>query len=538
MGSGKKGRSFIKQAAILAAAGMIVRFIGFLYRVPMTAIIGDSGNAIYSAGYQVYNFLLILSSAGLPAAIGKMVSQRLALKEYRNAHKVFRVSMMFSVGMGTLAMILLVVFAKAIAANILKMPDSYYTLLTLAPTILIVGIMSVYRGYFQGMNNMVPTAFSQIVEQLFNAVSSVALAYLLMKQSVALGAAGGTLGTGIGALAGLLMMIFVYVLNMGSIKRRNTRPVVGYELESNRRILKILLSTAVPIIIGTAIYSITNLVDTFMVMSRLLDSGAFTYSEAQTLYGQLQGKYVVLTTLPVAISTSIATAAIPNIASSMALKDKKAVGRKINMAIKISMIISIPAAVGMAVLSDQILMMLFPTEPGGGELLKIGSISIIFLALSQIVTGTLQGIGRVKIPALNAFFGAIVKIIFNYFLIIIPSINVKGAVISTIACYVVASGLNFFALVKITKLKINLVDIMIKPLAASLLMGAICFGVYEGCFILIDNNTVSTLVSVIAAMAAYFVIMIFIKGILKDDIYTLPAGGKIVSICEKFHLIK
>ena len=339
MGEGKKGSSFIKQAAILAAASMIVRFIGFLYRVPMTAIIGDSGNAIYSAGYQVYNFLLILSSAGLPAAIGKMVSERLALKQYRNAHKVFQVSMTFSSVLGFIFMVLLALLAKPVAVNICKIPDAYYTLLTLAPTIFIVGIMSVYRGYFQGMKNMVPTAFSQIVEQLFNAVFSVLLAYLLIDKSVALSAAGGTAGTGIGALAGLLIMVFVYWLNSGSIKKRNRRPVNGYEIESSGEILKILLFTAVPIIIGTAIYSITNLVDMSMVMSRLLESGAFTVHEAETLYGQLQGKYVVLTTLPVAISTSIATAAVPNIAASRALRDRRGVERKINMAIKISMVI-------------------------------------------------------------------------------------------------------------------------------------------------------------------------------------------------------
>ncbi len=533
----KKGGSFIKQAAILAAASMIVRFIGFLYRVPMTAIIGDTGNAIYSAGYQVYNFLLILSSAGLPAAIGKMVSERLALKQYTNAHKVFKVSMLFAAAMGFLFMLLLAILAKPVAVNICKIPDAYYTLLSLAPTIFIVGIMSVFRGYFQGMNNMVPTAFSQIVEQIFNAVFSVLLAYILIDKSIALSAAGGTAGTGIGALAGLIVMLFVYIVNYGPIKKRTRRKNNKYKIESSKRILRILLSTAIPIILGTAIYSITNLVDMSMVMSRLLKSGAFTNQEAEVLFGQLQGKYVVLTTLPVAISTSIATASVPNIAASMAVKDKKAVERKINMAIKISMIISVPAAIGMAVLADQILLMLFPTVPEGGSLLRIGSISIIFLALSQIVTGTLQGIGCVKIPALNAFLGAIVKIIFNYILIVIPVINVKGAVISTIACYLVASLLNLYSLKCITRMRLRLMDLLFKPLFASLIMGVICFLSYKGIFIVLKNNIVATIFSVLLSMFVYFFVMLFIKGILKEDIYMLPAGGKIVYLCEKLYLL-
>ena len=201
------------------------------------------------------------------------------------------------------------------------------------------------------------------------------------------------------------------------------------------------------------------------------------------------------------------------------------------------MIISIPAAIGMAVLADQILLMLFPTVPEGGSLLRIGSISIIFLALSQIVTGTLQGIGKVKIPAINAFWGAVTKVIFNYVLIIIPAINVKGAVISTIACYVVASLLNLFALKRITKMRLNLMDLLFKPLFASLAMGVVCFGAYKGIFMVISSNTLATIVAVLISMAVYFFVMIFIKGILKEDLYMLPAGGKIVRICEKFSLI-
>ncbi|MCI1930681.1 MAG: polysaccharide biosynthesis protein [Clostridia bacterium] len=535
--SSKKGSTFLKQAAILATAGIIVRFIGFLYRVPMTAIIGDRGNAIYSAGYQVYNFLLILSSAGLPSAIGKMVSERIALREYKNAHKVFKVSLAFSGTLGFIFMLLLIFFAKSIAVYVCKIPDAYYTLITLAPTIFIVGIMSVVRGYFQGMNNMVPTAISQIIEQVFNAIFSVVLAYVLINRSVALSAAGGTAGTGIGAFSGFLIVLLAYGVNRKPIHKRMRKNAGKYKIESNWRILKILLMTAVPIIIGTAVYSITNLVDMSMVMSRLLESGAFTANQAESLYGQLQGKYVTLTTLPVAISTAVATASIPNIASSMVLNDRAAVQRKINMSIKISMIISIPAAIGMAVLADQILYLLFPSVPEGGSLLKIGSISIIFLALSQIVTGTLQGIGKVQIPAINAVFGAVVKIVLNYFLIIIPSINVKGAVISTIFCYIVASGLNLLALVHATKFKPDMMSAFVKPLVASLIMGAVCWATYKGSYMVTHITSISTVISILVGMIVYFVFMLFIKGITKNDIYLIPAGRKIVMVCEKFNLL-
>ncbi|MCI8341746.1 MAG: polysaccharide biosynthesis protein [Firmicutes bacterium] len=539
MGGKKESGSFVKQAAILASAGLLVRFMGFLYRLPMTALIGDSGNAIYGAGYQVYNFLLILSSAGLPAAIGKMVSERLALKQFRNAHRVFVVSMTLCASVSFILMILLIIFAKDVAVKICRIPEAYYTLLTLAPTIFIVGVMSVFRGYFQGMNDMTPTALSQVVEQLFNAVFSVLLAWLLVKKGVAYGAAGGTAATGIGALAGLVVVASVYIMIKPSIaaalrrnrRRRKTR------VESVGRITKILLSTAIPIIIGTAIYSITNLADMSMVMDRLLASKAFTEDEATALYGQLQGKYVVLTTLPVAISTSMATAAVPNIAASVALRDRRAVERKINMAIKIAMVISIPAAVGMGVLAHQIMHMLFPTAPDGGELLTIGSISIIFLALSQIVTGTLQGIGKVKVPAINAAFGAVVKIILNYILIVIPEINVKGAVISTIFCYVIASLLNLVALIREAKFTPDLVGALIKPAAASFVMGICCYFSYKLFDFVKFGNTPSTILAILISVAVYSVVLLLMKGLSKSEILAMPAGSKIVRVLGRFGLI-
>jgi stage V sporulation protein B len=536
MGKSARGSSFVKQAAILAAASLIVRFIGFLYRLPMTAIIGDEGNAIYAAGYQVYNFLLILSSAGLPAAIGKMVSERISLGQYKNAHRVFQVSLLVSGGLSFIFMIALILSAKLIAVNICKIPDAYYTLISLAPTIFIVGIMSVYRGYFQGMNNMVPTAFSQIVEQIFNAVFSVLLSWLLISKSVALSAAGGTTGTGIGALAGLIVVLLAYGTQKGRIRRRNSLNRGKYRVEGAGEIAKILLKTSVPIIIGTAIYSITNLVDMSMVMDRLLASGAFTEAEATVLYGQLQGKYVTLTTLPVAISTAVATASVPNIAGSMVIKDYTAVERKINMAIKISMVISIPAALGMAVLSPQILYMLFPTVPEGGSLLRVGSFSIIFLALSQIVTGTLQGIGKVKVPAINAAIGAVAKIIANYFLIVIPILNVKGAVIATTICYIVASGLNLRALIKATGFTPDLKNSILKPTFAAAIMSGICYLSYKG-FDLAFGNTISTLASIVVAVIVYFLIMIFVKGIGEEDLRMIPAGGKVIKVCKKVGLL-
>ncbi|MBQ4347795.1 MAG: polysaccharide biosynthesis protein [Firmicutes bacterium] len=528
--------SFVKQAGILAGAGLISRFLGFLYRMPLTALIGDVGNSIYAAGYNIYNFLLILSSAGIPAAISRMVSERIALKKYKSAHEVFKVALMFSGGLGLIFMIVLFVFAKPIC-EMINSPDSYYTLLTLAPTVFIVSIMATIRGYFQGMRKMKPTALSQIVEQIFHVISSIILAYFLVKKSVALGAAGGTAGTGIGAVFGLLVMLLAYKLIREDIKRRAETKSLEDEPESRKEIFIKLICTVFPIIAGTAIFSITNMIDMTMVLGRLQASGVFTEMQAQELYGQLSGKYVVITTLPVSISTAIATASIPNIAASMAIGDKKQMERKMNLSFKLGMVISIPAAVGIGVLGDQILQLLYPSYPGGGLLLRLGALSIVFLALCQMATGFLQGIGKVHIPVIGAACGAAVKILLNYLLIVNPEINVYGAVISTTACYAVASALNFFAIHRATGIKPNYSDMLLKPSIAAVIMGAACILLYKGIFSLGIGNAASTLITIVIAMGIYAAGLLLLKGITEEEVLSMPKGRKLHSIFKKFRLI-
>lgn len=531
----KKG-SFIIQASVLAAASLIVRFIGFLYRLPLTALIGDRGNAIYSAGYYIYTFLLILSSAGLPAAISRLVSTRIAKGEYRNAQKIFRVSMIFAGAAGAIGMLVLFFFAEPIA-KMVDSPNSVYCLQTLAPTLLIVGVMSVYRGYLQGMNIMTPTAVSQIFEQVFNAVFSVYLAWVLVKQSIPLGAAGGTAGTGIGALAGLIVVMIFYNRMKPEIRHNMRIEEKGIYQETTGEAFKKLVVTAFPIIAGTAVFSMTNLIDMKMVMSGLMSSGAFTEAEAEVLYGQLSGKYVTLTTFPVSISSAMATAAIPNIAMAVTVGNKKEVKRKINTALKLAMIISIPAAVGIGVLGDQILSMLFPSYPEGGVLLKVGAISIAFLSFCQIVTGVLQGIGKIQAPVIGALLGAVVKIALNWILIRIPSINVVGAVISTDVCYLVASIFNVIMLMRYTKTRVNFSGVLIKPTIGSIIMGIGCVIGYK-VISLVFGNTISTLLTIIVAVIIYLLVMIFIRGITEEDLLSIPKGRILVRVFKKIGLLK
>lgn len=532
----KKKTTFVKQAAILAFAGILVRVLGFAYRLPLTDMIGDEGNGIYSAGYYLYNMFLVISSAGLPAAISKMVSEKITLGQYKNAKKIFNVSLIVAGSMGFICAVLMFIgadwFCKAINS-----PRSYYSILTLSPTIFIVAVMSVFRGYFQGMNTTVPTAISQIVEQIFNAFFSVYLAWVLVGMGVEFGAAGGTAGTGIGALAGLIYIGFVFCRSRKSIKEEFSADKNDYKINTFKEITITLIRTAVPIITGTAIFSMTNLIDMKMVNSRLAACGAFTANEIDALYGQLTGKYVTLTTLPVSISTALATAVLPSIAASMVKKEMDVVKSKIATTLRLTMIISVPAAIGIGILGDQILQLLFPRYAGGGLLLKVGAVSIIFLALSQIATGVLQGIGKMKVPAINALIGSLIKIPVNYVLIGIASINVVGAVISTTVCYIVASGLNLYALYRATGIKTDLKSVLIKPTIGSLIMGAICLGAYYLFYYIYPSNTIATLLSIVVAIFAYLFAMIAIKGFDREDLKLMPMGNKMISFLDERGLL-
>ena len=544
VGNHNKNSSFVKQAAILAGAGILVRVIGFLYRLPLTNMIGDKGNGIYGIGFSFYNFFLILSSAGLPVAISKMVSERNALGEYQNAHRVFRVSMMVAGILGLVCSLVLGFGAHWFANNLVGSPQSYFTLLTLSPTVFVVAIMAVFRGYFQGQKNSVPTALSQIVEQVFNAAFSLILAFLFMKaavgapeaDAVAFGAAGGTAGTGVGALAGLLLIIGIYILSRPRIRKRMAGDHTKAKPESGKGIATELLKTALPIIAGTAIFSISNLIDTGMVMRRL-EAGGFSTDAATELFGILNAKYVTITTLPVSISTALAIAAIPSVASSVVRKEKKAVNHKINSALRIAMLLSIPCAVGIGILASPILHLLFPNMPKGETVLQVGSISIIFLALAQIVTGMLQGIGQVKKPVIGAFCGALVKIPLNYVLIAIPQINVVGAVISTIACYAVASAIDWYYLTKATGIKPDMISIMIKPLASALVMGLGCYVFYYLFLYLTGRNAVATVLAIGIGVVIYFVYMLLLNGLREEDIRRFPMGGRIAAAFKKQGLL-
>ncbi len=522
MGKVAKGLAF--QAMILASASLIVRFIGFLYRLPVTMMIGDEGNGIYSASFNIYALFLVISSSALPATISKLVAESDAKGHYRNSYKIFRVGMLISSFLGFCSMIILFFLAKPIE-NWVGIEGSAISIRLLAPTVFLVSILAIYRGYYQGMKDNTPTAMSQVVEQIFNAVVSIALTYILVKKSIAWGAGGSSIGTGIGALAGL---VYITRLHRKNIKELSIRARSGTKkLLSAEVIGKMIIATAIPITIGTAIFSIVNIVDMKMITSGLQVN--FTEQEARILYGQYTGKYILLTTLPVSVATAFAVSIIPNIAIAKKENNFEDIESKSNVALKLTMLFCIPASVGLSVLASPVLQLLFRTESEGAMLLQYGSFSIIVIAFSQVMTGILQGLSYAYVPVIAALCSAVVKISMNYNLIRIKEINILGATFATIVFYLITSLINYGFLRHKFHIRLDIINSFIKPIFAAIVMGIVCKLVYMGLFMLFANNDIATITSIILGGGVYFIVLFFVGALDRDILIRIPIVKKYVN---------
>jgi len=549
-----QNNSFIQQAGILAIAGIFARLLGFLYRLPLTNLIGDEGNAIYAVSFNIYTFLLILSSAGLPAAIAKMVSERVAMGRYDFAHRLFKLAMGLAFSVGLFFSVIVFIFAENITTHFFDMPEATLALQLLTPTIFIVAMMAVMRGYFQGMGKTKPTATSQILEQVFNAIFSIILAHSLWNFALsrsynefAYGAAGSTLGSTVGAVAGFMLIACVYFLFRKDIfqkirKGERRKKNVRWRGEERRKpekasaLVKTIFATSFTIILGTAIFSVANLTDSWLVRSRLVDAG-FTELRADQLFGQLGGKFYTITNIPAAITSSLAIALIPAISAAYHLKNHKEVRAKINIGLRVGMLLTIPIAFGLLVLGVPIIQLLFPNHPEGGTLFTWGFLSVIFLGTSQIATGALQALGKMRIPIYAALAGATAKIVSSYFLIGIPSINIYGAVIGTTICFGIAALINCMYLFKYTKTKPDIVGMFVKPIFASITMAVGVFVFYHISHIALNSNAAAVIISIIGGLMLYVIFMLLIKGISEEDVLHLPKGKRLLGFMKRKGLL-
>ena len=546
---GKKESNFVVQGSILAAAGIIVRLIGMLYRIPMTNIIGDEGMGYYSTAFNVYNIMLILSSYSLPLAVSKMVAARIAKGQYRNMSRVLCAALVYATIAGGLACFITWNFADFFAGTIFNAPLCSYALRTLAPTIWIMAYLGVLRGFFQGHGTMVPTALSQIFEQIVNAVISVVAAGVLFKVGLdsnkvygttgypeAFGAAGGTIGTGSGAFAAFLFMLLLFFLFRPTLKKRIRRDR-SQTVESYGQISRILFLTVVPVIISSSVYNINGVIDNGIMAHGMEALGRG--KEFLVLWGIYNNKYMLLVHVPLAIANSLASSLIPSLSGAMAREDMDAVRLKTGLAIRFAMMIAIPSAVGLTVMAAPVTNLLFRSGENTEaiRMLITGSIAVVFLSLSTVSNAILQGINRMNVPVRNALISLFLHVIALYVMLMFCKMGIYSMVFSNILFAVFMCILNAAAIRRAIRYRQEMVKTFVIPAAAAAVMGIAAYLSYRGVTLVIHSNLLGTMVSVLIAIVVYGILLIRLHGIEASELKSMPGGTRLLGLLRKLHLM-
>lgn len=541
----KQSQGLIMQAGILAAAGIIVRIIGLLYNSPMTAILGDEGIGYYNTAYYAYTIVLLISSYSIPSAISKVIAQKLAVKEYRNAHRIFQCAFIYVLVVGSVAS-LFVFFG---AGLLVQIEAAIPALRVLAPTIFLSGILGVLRGYFQAHKSMVQTSVSQIVEQILNAAFSILMAYLLLQAAggaesengLAYGAAGGAIGTGIGVLAALLFMVWLYLVNRPFLKRRILHDA-GHKEESYQEIFKMIIMVVTPFILSTFIYNANTFINQTLYQKLMIDLHGLTDAGVASHTG-IVGKAVKVSNIPIALSSAMASALIPGISGEYAKKNLKETRNQVARAVKSTMLISIPAAVGMGVLAKPVMLVLYPQKASidlSSSLLMVLSVSVIFYAVSTLSNAVLQSIGRLNSPVINAAIalvlqtGGLAAMIF----FLDESYGPYYYAVTIILYAFLMCVLNGAALRKHLRYKQEVGRTFVRPVLASAVMGAAAFFIYRGMYLLLHSNLVALTVAVVLAAAVYFIMILLLGAVTEDEMKMLPKGYLLVKIARKTRLLR
>lgn len=534
-------KSFVKGAAILAVAGLIAKAIGALFRIPLMNIIGTEGMGIYQLAYPIYAFLLVISTSGIPTAISKLVSERIAVGDQRGAYRVFRTSfkLLFIIGIVT-SLILLV--GSPIFAKMQGNESGVYALMAIAPSLFFVSLMSSYRGYFQGLQHMTPTALSQIVEQFGKLIMGLTFASLWIDKGPEYGAAGALLGVTLSEVAGLALVMGMYKNRRGEIFHNIRRaPKFGYQ-EDERVVISKILSIAIPVTIGSSIMPIVNFTDSIVVINRLKAIG-YAQSQATRLYGMLTGGANPIISFPSIFTIALAMSLVPAISESYAKGDWAEIRKRSTIGIKLTTFIGFPATAGIAILSTPIIELLYRNMDRAeavatGNLLSILAIGVVFLTLIQTLTAILQGVDKVIIPVRNLAIGAVVKIVLTIILVGVPSINIKGAAIGTLVCYGVAAMLDFIAVVKYARIDFRIGEFILKPVIATGVMGVCVSLGYKYSFDALASNTKSTIFAIAVGIIVYM-LMVFATGMVnRQDLDMMPGGDKLIRILNKIGLLK
>ena len=517
MGKSKNnGTNFLVQGSILAVASIISRIIGLVYRIPLNNILGDVGISYYACAFDVYNVILIISSYSLPQAVSKTVSAKAAKGRYRSVYQVLKGALLFALVSGIVASLVVFFGAEFFTGTLLKTPYSVFALKILGPALVVVAVLGVLRGFFQGLGTMMPSAISQIIEQIVNAIISVWAAYVLYRYGTrigavlgdaehygpAYGAAGGTLGTNLGSVAALIFVLFVFFAYMHVFKRRMRREK-GVKVEPFAYTMKILIITIVPVLLSTTVYNISSIIDQSIFKNVALLQG-YSENKIDVWWGVFSGKYKLLINVPISIASAMAASCVPTLTMSFAQKDMKKVREQINSAMRFIMVISFPCAIGLAVLGEPICRLLFPG----------------------------------KIPVINAAVSLVAHVIVLIILMLFFRMNIYAVIIANMFFAFLMCIMNALAIRKYSGYHQEIHKTFIVPGISSAIMGIITYIVYHGSYAVLKINAVSAMLAILAAVIVYAVVLLLLHGLTEEEIKKFPKGTLIVRVAKKLHLLK
>lgn len=533
-----KKNSFLMGTLILGIAGVIIKILGAIFRIPLGYFIGAEGMGYYQTAYPVYALFLTLATAGFPTAIAKLVSEQAATGNHKGANEIFRIThiMLFITG---LVMFLILFFgANYIVTNVQDNPNAVSAMRAIAPALLIVPSMSAYRGYYQGYQQMTRIAASQVIEQVFRVFLGLALAYILMAQfGPKLGAAGGISGATIGAFASFLFLVGIYLKDTKKRKEMVANSV-GYVKQGTYEIVAKIVRVVVPISIGACVMPLVNVVDTVIVISRLKVAG-YTTLAANAMLGQLTGMSMPIIVMPMIFTTAIGMSLVPAISTSFTLKNYDEARHNSKLAFKITLLLVLPCAFGLAALAEPIMGLLYSRQPAEvvGLMLFTLAPGCVFLGLLYTFNGILQGIGKPWVPVFALLCGIAGKVVISYTLTAIPSINIIGSALGTVVSYLIAAIFEYTYIKKKMKIKFDLMQYFIKPLITVLIM----FLGARYSYIAISGilgHKLSTLVAIAIGGIIYIVVLLLIGGISKEEILAMPKGHKILAKLKKLKLVR
>lgn len=503
-----KKQSLVKGSIVLGVAGIIAKFLGLFFRWPIVMLIGDEGMGFYQMTYPLLMFFVAMAS-GIPVAISKIVSENNAVGDIEGSFKVVKSATYMMLALGIMTTTVLFVFAKPIISLLKWDMKSYYSLIAISFAPLVISVMTIFRGFFQGLQNMSPSAVSQVLEQVGRIVFGVGLAVFLLPLGIEYAAGGAAVGATAG---GILAGIYLYLKYRKVKKEFNIK-----KIRTNHHITDKILKIALPISFAMMVGTVMNLIDSILIPQKLIEAG-FTGQQATILYAQLTGKAMVIVNIPMTLSVALCASLVPIIAESYILRKNSEVNNRVEMALKISSVVSIPCMIGIFILAEPIMKLIFRGKFEGVEILRYVSLSLPFLIISQTINSILQGVGKYIIPILILAGGCTIKVFLTLNLVPDPNVNIYGSIIATVVAYFSMAMVDLIVLKRVLRIKLNIHNNFFKPFYAAIGMGIVVFISYKFLFLAIGSSSISCLISVFLGIIVYITLIMLMKVFKVEEI--------------------